>query len=1086
MLLRALRWVGWTAAATVAYAAVSLVPSFAQEAALVDADVYSQLCWRYIGPDGNRVSAVVGVPGDPLVYYAGSASGGIVKTTDGGTYWAQIFDDQPVASIGSLAVAPSDPSIVWAGTGESCIRSHISVGEGIFKSVDAGKTWTRMGLEQTGRIGRVVVHPTNPEVVLACALGHAYGPQPERGVFRTTDGGASWEHVLFVDEHTGCSSLAMDPANPRKLFAGMWQIDIKTWGRESGGPGSGLFVSQDGGTTWQRQQGHGLPTREVGKVKVAFAPSNPNRVYALIETGDGVPRKGEETDRGQVWRSEDGGETWEVVSYDRHAMGRPHYYSHLFVAPDNEHEVYFLTQAYSVSLDGGLTLMAQTDGASPGGTNPGETGGDHHDMWIDPTNTNRMIVGHDQGVSVSQNRGRTWQRQRLANAQMYHVTVDNQVPYYVYGNKQDGPSYRGPSNTRSPGWLGWGLGIPRGMWHVVGGNECGWATPDPVDPNIIWSTGCGDTALVRYEENRRQFRDVEVWPENNWGVPADQKYRFVWDAPLHISAHDHNTVYFGSQHVHRTTDGGQSWQVISPDLTLNDKSRQQFSGGLTGDNISVEYGGVVYAIAESPRERGLIWAGTNDGLVQLTRDGGESWTNVTGNLPNLPEWGTVSSIEPSRYDAATAYLAVDFHQVNNRDPFVYKTADYGATWRAITTGIPTSMLSYVHWIEEDPVRRGLLYLGTENAIYVSFDDGDHWQPLQTNLPHAPVYGIVVQEHFNDLVIGTYGRGFWILDDITPLQQLTPQVVASAAHLFPPRAAYRFRNVTPISAQANEPSAGENPPYGASINYYLQAASADAVTITILDEQGAVVRTLTGPQASGLNRLYWDLRYELTKEVRLRTSPLYAPDVTVGPEGWRPLPGNRNPGRLSILAPPGTYTVQLSVGGRQLTQTLEVRKDPHSAGTEADIQAQMTMLFELRRELESAVDVVNQIELVRGQIANLVQVVEDEAITEAGGELDQKLIALEGNLVELRETGRGQDSIRWGPNLIGHIRNVANGLASADFRPTNQQVEVQTLLQERLRTHVNQLNGLLSNDLSAFNELLRTRNVSNIIAQVPTR
>ena len=1078
MLLRTLRWVGWTAAAILVCATVYLVPGSAQEAVRVDTDVYSQLCWRYIGPDGNRVSAVVGVPGDPLVYYAGSASGGIVKTTDGGTYWAQIFDDQPVSSIGSLAVSPSDPSIVWAGTGESCIRSHISVGEGIFKSVDAGKTWTRMGLEQTGRIGRVVVHPTNPEVVLACALGHAYGPQPERGVFRTTDGGASWEHVLFVDEHTGCSALAMDPANPRKLFAGMWQIDIKTWGRESGGPGSGLFVSHDGGTTWQRQQGRGLPTGEVGKVKVAIAPSNPNRVYALIETGDGVPWHGEETESGQVWRSDDGGESWRVVSYDRHAMGRAHYYSHIFVAPDNENETYYLTQTYSISRDGGLTLVAQPR------PHPSLPGGDHHDMWIDPGNGDRMVVGHDQGVSISVNRGRTWQRVRLANAQMYHVTVDNQIPYYVYGNKQDGPAYRGPSNTRSPGWLGWGRGIPRGMWHTVGGNEYGWATPDPVDPNIIWSTGCGDS-LDRYELNRGQFRKVEVWPERERGVPADLKYRFVCDAPLLISPHDHNTVYIGSQHVHRTTDSGQSWQVISPDLTLNDKSRQQLSGGLTPDNMGVEQTGVVYAIAESPRERGLIWVGTNDGLVQLTRDGGESWTNVTGNLPNLPEWGTVSNIEPSRYDAATAYLAVDFHQVNNRDPFVYKTTDYGATWRAITTGIPTSMLSYVHWIEEDPVRQGLLYLGTENAIYVSFDDGDHWQPLQTNLPHAPVYGIVVQEHFNDLVIGTYGRGFWILDDITPLQQLTPEVLASEAHLFSPRAAYRFRDITPMSAQADEPSAGENPPYGASINYYLQAASAEDVTITILDGQGAVVRTLAGPQARGLNRLYWDLRHEPTTEVRLRTSPLYAPDVTVGPEGWRPMSGmGAGAGRLSILAPPGTYTVQLSVGGRQLTQTLEVRKDPHSAGTEADIQAQTAMLLELRRELESAVDVVNQIELVRGQITNLVQVVQDEAITEAGGELDQKLIALEGNLVELRETGRGQDFLRFGPQLIGHIRNVANGLASADFRPTDQQVEVQQLLQERLRTYVNQLEGLLSNDLSAFNELLRTRNLSNIIAQVP--
>ena len=1076
-MLRSVRFVVWSTAAMLVCATVYLVPGYAQETAPVGADVYSQLCWRHIGPEGNRFSAVAGVPGDPQVYYAGAASGGIFKTTDAGSHWQPVFDDQPVASIGSLAVAPSDPSIVWAGTGESCIRSHISVGEGIFKSVDAGKTWTRMGLEQTGRIGRVVVHPTNPEVVLACALGHAYGPQPERGVFRTTDGGASWEHVLFVDERTGCSALAMDPANPRKLFAGMWQIDIKTWGRESGGPGSGLFVSQDGGTTWQRQQGRGLPTREVGKVKVAIARSNPNRVYALIETGDGVPWHGEETDRGQVWRSEDGGESWRVVSYDRNAMGRAHYYSHLFAAPDNEHEVYFLTSAFSVSLDGGENLTTVSRSDAPGG--------DHHDMWIDPGNGDRMIVGHDQGLSISINRGRTWRRQRLANAQMYHVTVDNQIPYYVYGNKQDEPSFRGPSNSRL-GLAAGGVvqGIPRGMWHSVAGGESGWATPDPVDPNIVWSSASGAGSVggivVRYEEDRRQGRIVEVWPYQANGPAADQKYRFIWDAPILISPHDHNTVYIGSQHVHRTSNGGQSWQVISPDLTLNDKSRQQLSGGLTPDNIGVEYAGVVYAIAESPREPGMIWAGTNDGLVQLTRDGGESWTNVTGNLPNLPEWGTVSSIEPSRYDAATAYLTVDFHQVNNRDPFVYKTADYGATWRAITTGIPQSMLSYVHWLEEDPVRRGLLYLGTENAIYVSFDDGAHWQPLQTNLPHAPVYGIVVQEHFNDLVIGTYGRGFWILDDITPLQQLTPQVLASDAHLFPPRAAYRFRDITRPAQPYNDPTAGENPPYGASINYYLKAASAEDVTITILDEQGQVVRSLTGPQASGLNRLHWDLRYELTKEVRLRTRPLYAPDVTLGPEGWRPLPGNRNPGRLSILAPPGTYTVQLSVGGRQLTQTLEVRKDPHSAGTEADIQAQMTMLFDLRRDLESAVDVVNQLELVRGQIANLVQVVEDEAITEAGDELDQKLIALEGNLLELRLTGRGQEMVRWGSKLLGKMTYLANGLASADFKPTDQQLEVRKELEGRLRALQARLDAVLSGDLAAFNELLRSRNVPSIV------
>ena len=854
--------------------------------------MYSQLCWRFIGPSGNRVSAVAGVPDDRFVYYAGGASGGVFKTIDAGLNWTPIFDDQPVASIGSLAVAPSDPSIVWAGTGESCIRSHISVGEGIFKSVDAGRTWTRMGLELTGRIGRVVVHPTNPEVVLACALGHAYGPQPERGVFRTTDGGASWEHVLFVDEQTGYSALAMDPANPRKLFAGMWQIDIKTWGRESGGPGSGLFVSQDGGTTWQRLQGRGLPTRPTCKHAVAIARSNPDRVYALIETGDGVPLRGEETARGQVWRSEDSGETWRVVSYDRNAMGRSHYFGHMFVAPDNENESYYLNGQYSISRDGGLTLAPQPRAETA-------PGGDHHDMWIDPGNANRMIVGHDQGLSISINRGRSWFRLRLPNAQMYHVTVDNAIPYNVYGNKQDGQSYRGPSRSR----LGpqgvvndrFGDVIPRSAWEGVGGGESGWATPDPVDPNIVWSTASGSGTVggivTRYEESRRQMRNVEVWPDRAKGAAADLKYRFIWDAPFLISPHDRHTVYTASQHVHRTM---QRRAELAGHQPRPHAQRQEPAAALGRPDARQPRRGVCRDGVCDRR----VAAGARADLGRHQRRAGAAHPRRRGALDQRhrepPESAGMGDGQQHRAVALRRrrrrIVTVDFHQVNNRDPFVYKTADYGATWRAITTGIPPSMLSYVHWLEEDPVRQGLLYLGTENAIYVSFDDGAHWQPLQTNLPHAPVYGIVVQEHFNDLVIGTYGRGFWILDDITPLQQLTPEVLASAAHLFPPRAAYRFREITTPSAPWDDTVFGEDAPYGASINYYLQAASADAVTVTILDAQGAVVRTLTGPQASGLNRLYWDLRYEATTEIRLRTSPLYAPHIQVGPEGWRPLPG----------------------------------------------------------------------------------------------------------------------------------------------------------------------------------------------------
>ena len=758
--------------------------------------LYGQLPWRHIGPEGNRVIAVSGVPGDPLVYYAGAASGGIWKTSDGGQDWIPVFDDQPVSAIGALAVSPSDPNVVWAGTGEHFIglSTNISLGMGMYKSTDAGKTWMPMGLEKTGRIARIALDPTNANVAYACALGHAHGPQPERGVFRTNDGGKTWDRVLFVDENTGCSDVAIDPKNPRILLAGMWQLQLNPWGYDSGGPGSGLFLSRDSGTTWKRLS-TGLPKQAVGvgKVAVAIASSNSKRMYALIETGDGIPWNGKGTERGQTWRSDDGGETWRMISADTEAMGRTHYYSRLAVAPDNEDETYYLVSRFGKSTDGGLTLTLQTRWYDA-------PGADHHDMWIDPTNPDRWIVGHDLGVSITLTRGRPkgWARVRLPIAQMYHVSVDDQIPYKVYGNREDGPGYIGTSNSRraaasESSMIGGGGSsgdprITRNYWHTINNGENGWAIPDPVNPDVVWTTGSGSGSVGgmvdRYEESRRQWRTVEIWPAHaTAGRQGDLKYRFNWIMPIAISPHDHNKIYVGSQYVHQTTDGGQSWQVISPDLTLNDKSRQGHSGGLVPDNSGAGYESLAF-IAESPRERGLIWAGTNDGQVQITRDGGKTWANLSKNLNTLPLWGWVGSIEPSRYDAATAYLTIDFHHANNRDPYVYKTNDYGQTWKLIIGGIPRSMLSYTHCIKEDPRRRGLLYLGTENGMYVSFDDGENWQPLQMNLPHAPVYGIQVQERFNDLVIATYGRGFWILDDLTPLQQLTPPVIQESAHLFP--------------------------------------------------------------------------------------------------------------------------------------------------------------------------------------------------------------------------------------------------------------------------------------------------------------
>lgn len=1049
-----------------------LVPrvSAAQVAPRIPAETFRQLHWRTIGPEGNRFSSAAGVPGDPLTYYVGAASGGVWKTSDGGVNWKPLFDDQPVQSIGSLAVSTSDPNIVWAGTGEGKIRSHISLGQGVYKSMDAGKSWKLMGLERTGRIPRTVIHPQNPDIVVVCALGHAYGPQQERGVYRTTDGGTTWGKVLFVDENTGCSDLAMDPRNPRVLFAGMWSLEIHTWGRTSGGPGSGLFVSRDGGATWTRLEGHGLPRRPVGKVAVAIAPSNPDRVYAMIETGDGIPWDGQPTESGQLWRSEDGGDNWALISRDRNAMGRAHYYSRLAVAPDNADETYYLTASFAKSIDGGGTITTMQGALAPGG--------DHHDMWIDPTNGDRQIVAHDQGLSISQNRGKSWYRQRLLNAQMYHVTVDNEVPYNVLGNKQDEPSYRGPSDSRVAG--GRSAGISRGMWHSVGGGESGWATPDPKDSKIVWSTASGSGMVggivVRFEEARRQFRNVEVWPQQSNGPAEGVRYRFVWDSPLQISPHDNNTLYVGSQHVHRTQDGGQSWQVISPDLTLNDRSKQGSSGGLTPDNIGVEYAGVVYGIAESTREKGLIWVGTNDGQVQLTRDNGATWTNLTKNLPNLPPWGSVRSIAPSRYDAATAYLTVDFHQVNNRDPFIYKTTDYGRTWKSIVTGIPKSMLSYVKVIHEDPVRRGLLYAGTENAIYVSFDDGELWQSLQNDLPQAPVSGIVVQEHFSDLVISTYGRGFWIMDDITPLRQMTPTVLASGSHLFTVRPAYRFRPITAPSTTYDDPTVGENPRYGAAINYFLKVPSLGRVAISILDAKGDVVRLIDGTNSAGVNRVQWDLRYTPTTEVRLRTSPMYAAHIVPGPNG-RVAPGT---GTLSVLAAPGTYTVKLVVDGKEHTQPLTVVKDPNSGGTEGDIAQQVAALMTVRRQMEDGADAVHRIEAVRVQLESMARVVDDSTVRRAANDLQKQLVDLEMNLVDLRLTGGGQDGVRFASKLLSKLNYLASGMGGSDFKPTNQHGEVQQILGDELRGHLARLDVLLSRDVEAFNQLLRGRNIPNVI------
>lgn len=1052
---------------SLAATAVSFAPVPAQSTSALRADLFADQDFRHVGPVGNRVSAVTGVPGDPNVYYFGAASGGVFKSEDGGHSWSPIFDDQPVQSIGAITIAPSDPNVVWVGTGESFIRSNVSIGNGVYRSTDAGETWTHLGLDDSGRIGRIVVHPNDPDVAYVAAAGHLYGPQEEdRGLYRTTDGGQSWERILSAGPNSGAIDVVMDPSNPRILFAATWHMQIWTWARESGGPESGLWASRDGGDTWTRLEGSGLPRGTMGRIGLGMSPDDPDRIYALIETNSNSDYAPIDTHEGTLWRSDDGGSAWRMVNADHALAQRPLYYSRLAVAPDDADEVHFMSTVHSTSLDGGVSYSVIQ-------------GGDNHDMWIDPLLPNRMIIGNDQGVRISTNRGDDWYAPLLPIAQMYHVFTDTKVPYNLYGNRQDGSSYGGPSNTMSGG------SIPIGAWKSVGGCETGFAVPDTVTNDFVW-TGCYEGILDRHQISSGISRTVSVWPDNPEGwAAADVRYRFQWTFPVHISPHDNETVYAGSQHLHRTRNQGQSWEVISPDLTRNDVSKQQKSGGLTQEDVGPTYFSVLFAIAESPIEPGLIWTGSNDGLVQLTRDGGETWTDVTANIPDLPEWGTVNNVEPSRFDPAVAYVTFDFHQLGNNDPYVYRTDDYGQSWRSISGDVPRSVFSYARVIREDPSRPGLLYLGTENAIYVSFDDGDGWMPLQGDLPHAPVYWLEIQPHFNDLVVATYGRGFWILDDITPIQQLTDEVLADPVHLFEPRPAYRFASRAGRSAQPGDPAAGENPTPGASINFRLGEGVNDPVTVRIETEDGDVVRELSARPRPGLNRVHWNLRHEASASPRLRTPALENRHVTVGENGWRAVPDG---GPVRPIAVPGRYRVRLIVGTEERTAMLDVLQDPETDATPAEMQAQLDLQLELREMSDSTAELINRIEWTRKGIMDLEErlggSVDYVDVLDAAGELEDALIELEMRLFDLRLSGGAsrQDTIRWPRQLWAKIASLASYSSGSDDAPTNQMLEVRDGYRQQLTDVLARWVELAEGDILTLNRMLASQGLPPIISE----
>jgi photosystem II stability/assembly factor-like uncharacterized protein len=1066
--------------------------------------------FRAMGPSvGNRIASAAGIPGDPSTYYVGAASGGIWKSTNGGTTWNPIFDSQPVAAIGALAVAPSDHKIIWAGTGEAwAIRDVDMMGDGIYKSTDAGATWSHMGLTETGRIGRIVVHPTNPDIVFACALGRLTGPQEERGVFRTLNGGKTWDRVLFADGNTGCSGLAMDEHNPRVLFAGMWQVEMHTYGLFSGGPGSGVFVSRDGGTKWTRLEGHGLPKAPVGKIDVAIAPTNLSRVYALIQTAD----------QGSLWRSDDGGENWTVASWARALIGRAGYYIRLAVSPANADEVLVANSSFHLSNDGGKTFR----------TVP--WGGDTHDIWIDPLNANRILVTHDGGMYMTIDHGRTSTRVSLPIGQMYHVAVDNDVPYKIYGNMQDDGTMRGPSNSpevstfvaRAGGFGGapgnpspaappnapsgiapnpaTGAGGPPGggeggggfgggpgaasTWdHALGGCESGFTLPDITDPNIVWAS-CYGNEVTRYDYNTKLARSVSPWLHTLDSEPDKAKYRCHWTPPLSIDPFDHNTVYYGCQVIFRTTNGGTSWTVISPDLSTQDPKRNASSGGIVGDNLGQFYGEVVFSIAPSEIQKGLIWAGTNDGKIWYTKDAGGHWTDVTKNLAGVPPLGVVSKIEPSHFDPATAYVAVDLHLMDNRDPYLYKTTDFGQTWTKISGGLPKGPLAYARVIAENPNRRGMLFAGTGNALYYSMDDGENWKQFKDGLPAAPVSWIVVQKNYHDLVVSTYGRGFYILEDLTPLED-TATPTETSVRFFPPRPAYRLL----LRGRS-------------LLSYSLKAPAKDPVKVEILDAKGAVVRQiLSGRGQEGINRIGWDLRYDSPRLVALRTTPPENPRIWDEPRflnaTTRPvLHWGIQQAEVGPIAAPGKYTARLTVDGQTYTQPLEILRPPNSHGSDGDLQSSVRLQVKVRDDINAVSDMVNQIEWMRKQVEDsgksLAGQASKDALLKAMDALDRKMQDVEYKLIT-REDALSDDKYFTSQyklylQLIWLGAEIGTGggdvAGSADYGPTETSIGLVFGLEKELDAVRVEYRSLLEKDVPAYNNSLTGSGVSPVLTTSP--
>jgi photosystem II stability/assembly factor-like uncharacterized protein len=1007
--------------------------------AQVDTSLFAGLRWRSIGPNrGGRSQAIAGSPSRPYEYYFGATGGGVWKTTDAGVTWRPVSDRQiKTSSPGAIQISASNPDVVYVGMGETQLRGNVIQGDGVYKTIDAGKTWTSMGLEKTHAIARIRIHPTNPDVVFVAALGNPYGPNPERGIFRSKDGGKGWERVLFRDEKTGGVDLVMDPKNPEVLYATLWEVFRTPHSLSSGGPGSGLFKTTDGGTTWTELTNNtGLPKPIWGKAGIAVSGADSNRLFAIVEAKDGG-----------IFMSDDAGATWKMINDDRRIRQRAFYYTRIYGDPKAKDTFYVLNTGLYRSVDAGKTLRAIQ-----------VPHGDNHDLWIAPDDVRRMANSNDGGGNVSLNGGESWTNQRYPTGQFYNVFTTMHVPYHVCGAQQDNSTACVPSN---------GTGD---QLYDVGGGESGYIAPDPRDTDVFYAGSYGGF-LTRTNRRTGEERAINVWPDNPMGHPSSSMTeRFQWTFPIVISPTDPKTVYVTSQHVWRSTNEGQSWQKISPDLSRHDPSTMGDSGGpITLDQTGVETYAVVFALAPSPLDGNVIWAGSDDGLVHVTRDGGQNWTKVTP--PGLPDFSRVSLIKASPHNAGTAYLAANRYQRADRAPYVYKTTDYGASWTKIVNGVRPDDFPRV--IEEDPKRKGLLFLGTETGVYVSFDDGAVWQPFSLELPVTPVHGILVKN--DDLVIGTHGRGFFVMDNINLLRQIGRETTNEPVVLFKPGDATRS-----VSR-------------GVAVDYYLKQP-ADKITIEFLDPQGKSIRTFTGAPSAptlvaagaaapapeeggggrggappapatkqGLNRFVWDFRY---------------PDAKTFP-GLIMWAGNvRGP-----VAPPGQYQVKLTVGDQTKTQPFAILRNPLGSATDEDLSSQFVLASQINGKVNTANTAVLRIRDLRTQIADRIQKASDATIKTAGEALTEKLTAVEGEIYQYRNRS-SQDPLNFPIKLNNKLAALQGIVESGDFRPTDQAQAVFKELSARLDAELAKLDALIRIDLTAFNALVVKKKLAPIIPSQP--